>query len=226
MVQVKLNRSIVSIHGRHGGNYFKRGVDGTHLQAMPRNVYNVRAGPQMAGVSNYSGMAAIWHLALLTFFWAAWHAFALVNLFTDDDGRSKKITGYNWYIHYWILFPEEERLPFWQPPRKRGDLPSYIVTWQGLTMYRKTPDVWPAHCSAGYYYPGLEWNGAPSYRTDDMHWFLWWTGVSWCLSLGLDFEDPATTYYSDGIEINDWYRNAANNSWAHVYVGCRPGLKF
>lgn len=219
MVQVKLSNEIVSIHGKSGGNYFKSGSDGQHMQAMPRVVRYARSESQMFGIDGYSGMAALWQLALLGAFWAIWGAFALAHYF-----RGKRITGYNWYIHYWLLFPEAESLPFWKPPRAPGDLPAHIVTFQGRQMFRQHPDDWPADSPAGYYWETIPWKGKPAYRTDDIRHFIWWNGTTWVLSQGIDFEPHGSTWYQHDPTIIGYFRNPVTNTYAHCYYGKRPGL--
>ncbi|GAH56866.1 unnamed protein product, partial [marine sediment metagenome] len=101
---------------------------------------------------------------------------ALVFWFTTKDGEKKKITGYNWYMHYAMMFPEADYWPFWQPPHAPGDLPHYVSTYRGRWTYEHSPLEWPVDCSAGMHWPGMEWNGEVSFRTDDYEWFIWWRG--------------------------------------------------
>jgi len=230
MAQVTLAHGIESVHGRFGGVYFKHSPDGQHIQAMPRAVRKSRMlyprtfGESSKwsmgfGISAFTGMAGLWMLALLSFFGAAWVAYALVFWFFDRSGARKKISGYNWYMHYAMMFPEEDWFPFWKPPRAPNDLPEYIATYEGMWMYEHTPPEWPADCCGGFYYPGMVWNGEPSFRTDDYEWFLWWRGDVWVLSKSLGWEDPPTTFYSIDPGIRGYYKNTVTKKYGHVYFG-------
>lgn len=224
MAIVKLSSEIESVHGRYGGVYFKKDPSGQHIQAMPKIVDYPRVGVQGLNRDGYSTMAALWHLVLIAGFHLAWSLFGAAHLFTTKSGEKKRLSGYSWYVHYWLLFPEEERLPYWKPPHAPGALPALITTWQGRQTYRLPEEQWPPECSAGYYWEGLPWNGKPSYKEDNFRFFIWWTGTKWCVSPGLGFEDEQHTYYSKGAEKIGWYKNPVTNQHCHVYAGRRPGL--
>lgn len=221
MALVKLSGDIVEVHGQLGGVYFKRGTDGQHVQAMPRTVRYQRSVPQMMGVNAWTGMSALWMMALVFSYMAGWALFALLHDFISDDGESKKLTGYNWYMHYAMMFPEADTLPFWQPPHRPGDLPHYISTCGGQWMYAHAKDDWPNWMAGGMYWPGMDYNGAPSFRTDDYEWFIWWKDPVWAVSKSLGWEPPNTTYYSPDGEIEGWYKNPVTNRFTHVYGGRR-----
>lgn len=232
MAQIKLAPGIISIHGSFGGVYFKRGSDGQHVQAMPRAVrkykmlyprtYSRNPGWSMAyGINAFSGMAALWSLALLAFFGAAWAAYALVYMFIDPSGEKKRISGYNWYMHYAMMFPEADYFPFWKPPHAPDDLPHYVGVYRGHWQFEHIPFEWPVDCCGGFFWPGMDWNNKPSYRTDDYEWFIWWRGDFWVVSKSLGWEDPPTTFYSPGTEIKAWYYNPVSKKYAHIYPGRR-----
>lgn len=230
MVLAKLSNEIVSMRGRFGGVYFKTGPDGQHIQAMPRNVNYTRSLSQQghgnffdevgaSGIKGYSGSVGLWLAAFVAAFASLWAIFATMYYFHEKGKDPKKISGYNWYIHYALMFPEAERPPFWKPPHAPGKLPEYIVAYRGPWMYQHTPTEQPDYSPGEYYWEGVEFNGRPSYHTDDGRWYLWWRGDVWVLSLGFDYEDPPTTFYSTGTSRRGRYRNDFHNTWAHVYWG-------
>lgn len=221
MALIKLSREIVSIRGRFGGVYFKSGPDGQHVQAMPRFVKYPRVGVQGDYVSKFTGVAAIWLLALLGAFGAAWAAYALVYWFIGEKGERKRLTGYNWYIHYALMFPEADPLPFWKPPHSPGDLPNYVCTYRGRWMYERVPADWGADCPAGYFWEGIPWNGKPSYKTDNYEWHIWWKDPEWIVSTGPGFEPVGKTFDGDDGTIGGYYQNRVTKLYAHVYIG-RP----
>lgn len=234
MALAKTSNEIISIRGRFGGVYFKKSPDGQHVQAMPR-VWNYTRSPAQIGeadvakglgVSGIRGMSyasGLWHMALLAFFSAAWAAYALVYLFSRPGKEPKRITGWNWYIYYALTFPETQRPPFWKPPHGPQDLPHYIVTYQGLKTYTEAPPDWTADNPSDYYWPGLDWHGQPSYRNDEITWFIWWKAPTWIVSPGLDFEPAGETFYRTDLEnhgkISGYYRNPVTKKTCHVYIG-------
>jgi len=233
MALIKTSSDIVTIRGRFGGVYFKTGPDGKHVQAMPR-VWNYTRSPAQkggwgpgspfmsAGIDGWSGAAGLWLMALLAFFAAAWFAYALAHWFTTRYGEKKHITGYNWYMYYGLRFPECERPPFWKPPHSPGELPDFMVTYQGTWMYERSPPEWPGDCPAGYYWEGTPAHGKPTYHADDFEWFLWWLPGLWVLSPGVDYQPAERTFYSSGENIIDYYRNWHTGKWSHVYLGKPP----
>lgn len=221
MALVKTSKAVLSIKGRCGGVYFKKDGTNQHIQAMPRIVRYSRSTLQAPGIEGYSEAALFWLMALVIGFAAVWAGFAAIWLFTDDEGRKKKISGYNWYIHYALTFPETEALPFWKPPHSPSELPDYYAVWKGQLMYRTKEKDWSENCCGGYYWLDGEWNGRPEYKTDDSKWWLWWKAPHWVLSWGLDIELPDSTYYSIADKINDYYYNPVTNIYATVYIGKR-----
>jgi hypothetical protein len=233
MALAKLSGAIVSIRGRFGGVYFKAGPDGQHVQAWPRIRKYVRSPAQEGawehmspflgfGIKGFTGSAALWMAACVAFFGAAWAAYALVTLFMASGKEPKKISGYNWFIHYALAFPEAERPPFWKPPHAPGDLPHYISVYQGRYTYETSPDGWSDDCASAYYWPGMMWNGKRSYRDDDFNWFLWWDGADWICSPSLDFKPPNKTFVSTTGDIRGYYQCAATLKYTHVYYGKPP----
>lgn len=220
MVQVKLSKEILSIRGRYGGVYFKTGRPGQHIQAMPRKIRYMRIGKQGRYRDAYSAAGAFWALALLAWFGTMWAAFALANLFIDRNGEKKRISGYNWYVHYALTFPERDEFhPFWKPPHAPGDLPNYVVTFRGKFTYYNTPPERPIISCSGYYWESIPWNGKPSYRTDDMDWHIWWKAPIWVISPAPGFEPAIRTYYSPTPDETAWYQNPVTGYRAHVYNG-------
>lgn len=221
MVQVKLSNHILSIRGRCGGVYFKKDGPVQHIQAMPRIVHYQRVGLQLFYTRQYSGAAIWWLMALLGFYAAYWAGFAAIWLFTDKEGRQKKISGYCWYIHYTMTFPETDEPHFWAPPHSPYDLPEFVVS-SGTTWHLElTPPDWPDTFPGGYYWYDGEYNGKPEYKTDDRKWWLWWKDPCWVVSWGLGIELPNSTYYSAGPAIKDYYRNPTTGKYCHVYGGNR-----
>ncbi len=222
MVQIKLESSIREIRGQCGGVYFKTGRPGQHMQAMPRHVKYTRLGLQGRFRDAYSAAGIFWALVLVASFVTAWAAYALANLFIDRNGKSKRITGYNWYIHYALTFPEAEALPFWKPPHAMGVRPPYYAVVLGKWQYRLEEKDWPDYVCGGYYWDsGMVWNGEIVYRTDDGLWFIWWKDPKWIISPAAGIEPANFTYVSDADKINDYYWNADKNIFAHVYIGTR-----
>lgn len=230
MALVKLSGQIIHIRGRFGGVYFKKSPDGQHVQAMPRVWNYTRSEAQQGGwgegssftsmgIKGYSGMAAIWMMALLGFFSAAWAAYALVTWFTTKTGERKKITGYNWFVHYALRFPEAERPPFFEPPHSVWDQPNFFVLYKGMWTYEHSPLEWPVEACSGTYYEKFPVNGKMAYRTDNHKWFLWWKDPVWVLSPDLGFETPNLSFYSPDAEIVAYYQNPVSKKFAHVYFG-------
>lgn len=224
--------AIVEIRGRFGGVYFKHSPDGQHIQAMPR-VWNYQRTPAQqggwgpgasflsTGIEGFSGAAGLWGLPLLLFCAAMWFYFAGKHQFVEPGMEPKRITGYNWYMHYALAFPECERAPFWKPPHSPGELPNFMATYKGLWTYHHAPPDWPDDCCSDYYWQGVPWNGKPTYHNDNFTWFLWWKPPLWVLSTGVDYEDPPFTYYSPDSEIVGSYKNPETGKCSNVYFG-RP----
>jgi len=204
-----------------GGVYFRKDAGGQHIQARPRHVNYAHTVPQSPGIGGFSSASAIWLMACLAWFGASWVAYALIFYFTTNRGERKQITGYNWFIHYALMFPEADRPAFWKPPHSPGELPDYIAMYQDRWTYHNSPDTWPADVCSDYYWEGIEYNGKDTYHNDTFTWFLWWTGDRWALSPGVDYEPEEFTFYSDGAEIKDYYRNPHTKKWVHVYMGKR-----
>lgn len=219
MVLAKTDKSIISIRGRHGGVYFKKSPDGQHIQSMPRIVHYTRSGLQGAFVSQYTGMSALWHLALVAFFGAAWATFALIHWFRKPGQEPKKITGFMWYVHYGMRFPETESPAFWKPPHSPGDLPSYIVTSGTHGHFEHAPPDWADDYPGGYFWPKFPWNEKLFYGTDDGNWSIWWKDPMWVVSPSPGFEPADKTYYSTNDDITDWYQNPVTKKYIHVYIG-------
>lgn len=230
MALIKLGPEITEIYGRFGGVYFKRGPDGQHIQAMPRIWHYPQSPAQLGewgegspfgsgGIKGFSGASALWMLALLGFFGALWTAWALANLFMTDRGEEKHITGYNWYIHYAMRFPEAERPPFWKPPHAINDLPAFIITYRDTWMYAHDPTEWPVSCPGDYYWRGTEFNGKPFYKNDDLTWYIWWDNTNWIVSEGVDYKGVGMTFVSGGADIVDYYQNPVSKRYSHVYFG-------
>lgn len=230
MALAKTDNTILELRGRFGGVYFKKDAAGQHIQAMPRHVRYTRSALQQGGwgeespflgfgVSGFSGASSLWLLALLAFFGAAWAAYAIANKFRTKKGEEKGITGYNWFIHYALAYPEMHRPPFWEPPHAPGDLPQVICTFQGTWHYEHAPPNWPYYCPSGYYWFKGWWGDCPYFGTDKNDWFLWFSEDRWVLGKTPGIEDPDTTFYSDGENIIDYYRNPVQKKWAHVYQG-------
>lgn len=218
---VKLGPEIVEVRRRFGGVYFRTDPKGQHIQAMPRHVKRAESAAWGMGRDMWSMGTGIWLMALLLYYGVLWTLFAASNYFTDKRGERKRITGFNWYMHYAMRFPETQQPPFWKPPHSIGEMPDYYVSYKGMWMYDHAPPDWPDECPGDYYWPGLEWHGKPSYRTDNLVWYLWWKDTRWVLSEGLDYEGVGKTFYSSGENIQDYYKNPVTNTWAHVYPGKR-----
>lgn len=233
MALVKLSHSITSIKGRQGGIYWKRDPNGQHIQAMPR-VWNYTRSPAQIGrasffeglpgfgIAGYSGAATMWLAALCAFFAAAWAIFAVGYYFYRIGKEPKKISGYNWYMHYALAFPDAGRPPLWKPPYSPNNIPDHIVTYRGRWQYDHAPPGWPAESPGGYYRKGIEWNGEPSYHTEDYGKFLWWRGDKWILSDGIGEDGPPNTFVELLDEKIGWYHNPTSGTNARVDWGFRP----
>lgn len=230
MVLAKTSNGIISIHGRFGGVYFKAGKDGQHIQAMPRIVKYVRSpaqigsawtptSPAMGGIAGYTQAAALWIAVLVASAAYLWIAFAALYLFIKGRDKPKKITGYNWYIHYALAYPELGRPPYWKPPNSPTDLPHLMTLYKGLWTYNHPETEWPAECGSGYYYRGETWNGKTSYHRDDQMWFLWWHDPEWIMSRGLGIIFAGITFYSEDPFPISTYHNPDTGSFAVVVLG-------
>lgn len=222
MVQVKLSNQIVSIRGRYGGVYFKTGRPGQHIQAMPRHIHYTRSALQSPGIAAYSLMADIWGLVLVAAFSLLWLLFALAWLFSKRGKKPKKITGYNWYVHYGLTRPETGAPPFWKPPRSPTDLPDFYAVVEGMKQYRIKESLWPLYFCGGYYYVEGKFNGRWWFKEPDRLWYIWWKDPMWVISKTLGFEEPQTTYYSVGDKVNDTYINPVRSITARIWIGKAP----
>lgn len=219
MALIKTSTLIRSIRGRCGGNYFKRGTDGLHIQAMPRHVLYAHTLPQSPGIGGFSTMAPLWLMALCAYFASLWTAYALANLFTTKSGERKRISGYNWYIHYGLRFPETERPPFWKPPHAPGEMANFIATgYKDYGMYRISYEDWPEWYPFDFFWDRhMLFEGQPRYGTDNFNWSLWWNGERWVVSPEAGMIAPDRTWYSPTHKINDYYHNPIRNHHIHIY---------
>ncbi len=222
MVQVKLSNQIASIRGRCGGVYFKKDGGVQHVQAMPRHVNYARHGVQLRYTNAYSAMALVWALVLVAGFALAWFAFALAWIFRKKGKEPKKISGYNWYVHFALTREETEAPPLWKPPRSPTNLPDFYAVCEGMAQYRIAENLWPLYFCGGYYYQGATFNGKPWFKDPDRSWYIWWKDPMWVISKALGWEDPATTFYSVGAVINDTYHNPVQGINARVWIGLTP----
>lgn len=232
MALVKLTGDIESIKGRFGGVYFKRGPEGQHVQAMPRTVKYVRSPAQqgqfgegspfgMSGIKGFSGAAEIWLLALCAFFAASWWAYAWTWYFFKPGHEPKKISGYMWYIHYALLFPEEERPPFWMAPHSPYDLPDFMVTYEGMWTYRRDPTDWAVDVNSEYYYEAGVHGGKSYFRSSNGDWFIWWSPPNWIISKGIGDLAGFTTFFKVGDPIDGRYENPVTGKFSIAYIGHR-----
>lgn len=230
MVLAKTGNGIISIRGRSGGVYYKKGRDSQHIQAMPRTVNYNRVGAQMILTSRFTFVAMVWMLKLVAGYALLWAAFALAWLFSKKNKEPKKISGYNWYIHYSMRPASGERPPIvpiewwippplWKPPPLPAKPPDILVTTQGMYTYRHSPDEWPdTHPSDNYWYWG-EWNNKPCYESENRKWVLWWDDTRWAISTHVGQYVQNYTYYSYGINMYDTYLNPDTNEYCDVFIG-------
>lgn len=222
------------MRGRFGGVYFKTGPDGQHVQVMPRSVRYNRSPLQRGaaghlspfaatGIQGFSMAAYLFGLACIAAFSLLWAIFAGIYWFTTKTGEKKKITGYNWFIHYAEGYPEAHRPPLFQPPHTPTEAPSYIALYKDMWTYHHAPEDWPDECPSGQYYEGEIYNDRLSYKTDDFKWHLWWKDPIWVLSPGTGWEPVGMTFYSPGPLITDYYTNPVTGNQTHVYLGRPPG---
>lgn len=221
MVQAKLDNQILSIRGRYGGVYFKKDGPSQHIQAMPRIVKYTRSPLQSHSIGAYSGGAIIWAFVLVAAFSLLWFLFALAWLFRKKDKEPKKITGYNWYIHYHLTQPEDDAPPFWKPPRDPSHLPDFFCVVEDMEMYRIREDMWPLYFCGGYFYVGGKYQGRWWFKEPDRLWYIWWKDPMWVISKTLGWEDPPNVYYSIGNKVNDTYINPDRDISARVWIGKR-----
>ncbi|GAH43658.1 unnamed protein product [marine sediment metagenome] len=193
MAQVKTDHSIVHIRGRYGGVYFKRGSPSQHIQAMPRHVNYARHGVQLRYTGAYTMMSFIWAMVLVAGFSLLWLAFALAWLFRKKGKEPKKISGYNWFIHYGLTREETDAPPFWKPPPSPSRLPDFYAVVEGMKQYHIAEHLWPLYFCGGYYYYEGTFNGRPWFKDPDRLWYIWWKDPMWVISKTLGFEEPQTT---------------------------------
>lgn len=207
------------MHGRFAGTYYKTGGGIIHCQRLPRHVRMAPTVFQGRMIGAMSGAAAFWLMLLLGSWAAIWVAFALEHLFSKPGHRPHRITGYMWYIHYALMFPETEKLPMWKPPHKPYELPDFVITYRGTWMYENTTGDGPFVSCADYYWEDGLYNHRVSYRTDNREWYLFWNGTNWVISIAKGLEPHAWTFYSTGVFIEAYYQNPVTHRWAHVYAG-------
>ena len=221
MALVKTTKAIVTIRGRCGGNYFKHSPDGQHIQAMPRHVKFAHSEARMFGVKGMSFASPIWMLALIAGYAIAWAGFAAYHYFTSETSGPHRISGYNWYIHYAMIFPETERPPMWRPPAGPYQLPNFIATgYRDLEMYYITQEQWPAWWPFDYFTDrGQTHLGDIVYETDNGIWFLWWNGERWIVSRGAGNVEIGWTWFGTTFEINGQYHNPGRNHDLDIWPG-------
>lgn len=219
MALIKLDKSILSIRGSYGGIYFTRDLSGQKIHSYPRRVRPYNPSFLGFGTDILSGMSALWHCILLAFFAASWIIFGTVHYFSRDPDDDKKISGFHWYMHYALLFPEQEGFPFWRPPKAPGDLPDSYATFDGYYMYQHTEDEWPDYCPAGYYYLEGVYGGKPYYRTTEpLYWYNWHNGTVWVLTPVLGVEEEYYTYTSTTGERGGYYWNPTQKKRSKVII--------
>lgn len=233
MALVKTDNTILSIRGRFGGVYFKTGPDGQHVQAWPRNIKYTRSNAQMgsgsiiphssaSGIAGYSAVAYLFGLACIAAFALIWAAFGLAYLFLTKGRELKHITGYNWFMHYGLAYPEENRPPYFRPPHSPSERPSFIALYKDEWTYHHAPEDWPDECPSNNYYEWEIYNDRLSYRADEGKWSIWWKDPVWVISPGTGWEPAGKTFYSPGGLITDYYLNPVTGSKTHVFLGRLP----
>lgn len=237
----KLGNGIIDMRGKFGGVYFKRGTDGQHVQALPRRVrYTTwpNSGAQergilkaktrgfgsglkgfLNGVGMFSAMAGIWLAILLLAMGVLWSGFALHNLYVDKTGRGKKISGYNWFMHFALAGEGGNQLPFWKPPHAQHDRPDFYVVYKGRWMYDHAPEEWPDETPSDYYWLIGELNGKNWYATDNRRWNIFWDGSDWCMTQAPGEWVPDVSWKSVDDEPFGYYQNPDTGSFSHVYNG-------
>jgi hypothetical protein len=219
MALVRANQHIQAIRGRFGGVYFKTQKGQIHCQAMPRAIAGIGFNLISEGINRWTMAAGMWSTVLLLMLAEVWAEFARTYLVEGVDGVAHEITGYMWYMKYAMMYPETVHEPFWQPPHNPGDLPYFVITYQGRWLYDHTPDQWPDDCCAGYYWKFTTYNGQWAYETDDHMWDLWWNGTDWVISPALGIVIPGKTFYSMDHKLQDYYKNPDTHKTAHCYFG-------
>jgi hypothetical protein len=233
MAIFKLNSSISSIHGRFGGVYFKKDPSGQHIQAMPSCIRKISMrepstrmisgiGSRSDNITMFSSMAALWSVLLIALFGAAWAAWAAYNKYVTKNGEYKKITAYDWYMHYSMLDPQHDGTGFagppWKPPTTPYKVPLFYVTYKGRWMYEHIPTEWPDECPASYYHKFLPYNGKNAFQDENGKWFVWWRGDTWVISPEMAWEPEGLTFYKTlHPEVKSGnYQNPITKSWCFL----------
>lgn len=233
MALIKLGPEIISLRGRCGGIYYKKDKSGQHIQKMPRYWNYTRTPAQVggwgwgspfaaSGISGFSGASLFWLAALVASYAIIWALFALAYLFYTLKGERKRITGYNWYLHFALGYPRAKRPPLWKPPKTPTEFPDRIAVYEESWSYERREIDFPDESPTAYYDFGGFFNGQNYYLAKEEGWELWWKDPVWVLSPGRGQEPAGKTYYSEGAESVGIYINPVTGSNTHVSLGAPP----
>jgi len=171
--------------------------------------------------------ALLWGAILIASYSAAWSAFALAWYFITKAGEKKKITGYNWFVHYFLIRDPLLDGHLWRPLPEPFGYPNFVVTYNGLWIYQRHPATWPAECPADYYniIPDTWYQGKQVYRGDVRGWYLWWSLYEWILSPQIGVKTPCHHYLGKKwrVKIRGRYTSPCTGSYADVFFGA-PGI--
>jgi hypothetical protein len=204
MAICKTDNSIKSIRGRFGGVYFKKDNAGQHIQVMPRSIRKASLeSPMIAPESPelnraamrdaFSGAAWWWMLVIALAAITGWVLFAGEFTYGLDEDRQKKISGYNWFMHFNVIRNAKGKPPRIHPPNSPSDLP----------VAEATSGYNPLNYS-NFYDAGM-YNGKKLYKSQDGKWYTWWLDPSWVISNQPgQAEEPPYWFRLDESEFGDY----------------------
>lgn len=219
MALIKTDNTIISIKGKFAGTYFKSGKDGIHCQAWPKQRSFTRSAQVTYGIMAFSSCASAWVLLLIVAWAAAWSLFGAENYYEMPNGLRKRISGWMWFVHINMRFPECQQLPMWKPPFSLSDFPDIYVVFRGYWSYNNPVEEWPEYSPMGYFWKSGSINGRYYYEDEKRIWYLWWNGRQWIISRTLGFYEPCFTWYGETKYMYGRFREPCSGHSSKAFYG-------
>jgi len=201
MAIVKTDGSILAISGRFGGIYFKTTGGMIQAQAMPRVVNMTKSGQRKENIDSFSSGFSLLAALLVLGFMILWEYFSREHKDVDKNGKVRKRSAREWWIHICVPRMIDNNLPFWVPPRSPTDYPEFTGRspyWHGPTAPFYKEGV---HNGRDYYVTNMEryhWNEEPTVKK----FYLWHSDGQWYVTPSLGMLPPVHFWFRPGDEPN------------------------